>query len=160
MIGMSLICLLFATPIHASAGGQNVEETMLCCGADNTTVVLELWKPSQFGVDLHCLNASFASQMMACAPQGGWGLGRDDDMVELVDVTNDWNTAHNHEEGKVIASAGKRGVRFTAHAGKGISSNMLYRWKFVLERSSGKATWFGTDGNSVAYECETVVRNY
>jgi len=159
MIRMSFFCLLVAAPIHALASGQNVEETMLCQGTDNTTIALELWRPSQFEVDLHCLNASFSSQMTACAPQGGWGLGRDADMVELVDVTNDWNTAHNHEAGKVIASAGKRGVRFTAHAGKGISSNMLYRWKFVLERSSGKATWFGTDGNNVAYECETVGRN-
>ena len=154
MIRTSLAALIFATSTHASTSGQNVEETVLCRGVDDTTIVIELWKPSQFGVALHCLNASFSSQMIACAPHGGWGLGSDDDMGELVDVTNDWNTAHKHEAGKVIASAGNRSVRFNAHAGKGISSNILYRWKFVLENSSGKATWFGKDGSNVAYECE------
>ena len=151
---MSLVCFLAVAPILASANDQNVEEMMLCRGTDGTTIALELWKPSQFGVALHCLHASFSTDMMACAPQGGWGLGSDDDMAELVDVTNDWKTAHNHEAGKVIASAGKRGVYFNAHAGKGISSNLIYRWKFALERNSGRATWFGSDGNRIAYECE------
>ena len=150
----SLICFLAVVPIYASASGQNVEEKILCRGADDTTVVLELWKPSQFGVALHCLHASFSAEMMACAPHGGWGLGSDDDMAELIDVTNDWNTAHNHEAGKVIASAGKRGVYFNAHAGKGISSNLIYRWKFAFERSSCRATWYGNDGNKVAYDCK------
>ena len=151
---LSLICLLAVFPIFASASSQNIEETMLCLGADDTTVVLELWKPSQYGVALHCLHASFLSDMTACAPHGGWGLGSDEDMTELVEVTNDWKTAHTHEAGKVIASAGKRGVHFNAHAGKGISSNKVYRWKFSLERRSGRATWFGKDGNKVAYDCE------
>lgn len=150
---IGLVCLLAAAPIFASASSQNAEEMMLCQGADGTTIMLELWKPSQFGIALHCLNASFSPEMMACAPHGGWGLGRDDDMVELVDVTNDWKTAHNHEAGKVIASAGKRGVLFTAYAGKGISSNLIYRWKFAVERSSGDAIWFGKDGHKTAYEC-------
>ena len=151
---IGLACLLAAAPIYASASGQNIEEKMLCLGADDTTIMLELWKPSQFGVDLHCLHASFSAQMIACAPHGGWGLGSDDDMAELVDVTNDWNTAHTHEAGKVIASAGKRGVHFNAHAGRGISSNLVYRWKFALERSSGKATWYRNDGKKIAYDCE------
>jgi len=151
---LCLICLLAAVPTYASAIGPNVEERMICRGTDDTTIVLELWKPSQFGVALHCLHASFSADMMACAPHGGWGLGRDDDMVELVEVTNDWNTAHNHEAAKVIASAGKRGVYFNAHVGKGISSNLLYRWKFALERRSGRATWFGDDGSKVAYDCD------
>lgn len=154
MIKMCLICLLVTAPIYASASSKNAEETVFCRGADDTTIVLELWKPSQFDVVLHCLQASFSAEMMACAPQGGWGLGSDDDMAELVDVTNDWNTAHNHEAGKVIASAGKRGAHFNAHAGKGISSNQIYRWKFAFERSSGKATWSDNDGNKIAYDCE------
>ena len=151
---MSLICLLATVPICSSASGQEVEEMMICRGADDVTIVLELWKPSQFGVALHCLHASFSAEMMACAPQGGWGLGSNEDMAELVDVTNDWKTAHNHDAGKVIASAGKRGVRFRSRAGKGISSNLIYRWKFAFERSSGRATWFGNDGSKVAYECQ------
>ena len=150
----SLICFLAVVPIYASASAQNVEEKFLCRGVDDTTIVLELWKPSQFGVALHCLHASFSAEMFACAPHGGWGLGSDDNMAELVDVTNDWNTAHNHEAGKVIASAGKRGVYFNAHAGKGISSNLIYKWKFAFERRSGSATWYGNDGNKVAYDCK------
>lgn len=150
---ISLVCLLAAVPFYASASAQNVEEKMLCQGADGTTIILELWKPSQFGIALHCLNASFSPQMIACAPQGGWGLGTDDDMLELVEVTNDWKTAHNHEAGKVIASAGKRGVHFNAHTGKGISSNLLYRWKFAVERNTGEATWFENDGHKVTYDC-------
>jgi len=124
---MSLVCLLAVAPIYASASDQGIEEMMLCHGADDNTIVLELWKPSEFGVTLHCLHASFSAEMMACAQQGGWGLGRSDDMGELVEVTNDWNTAHNHKAGKVIASAGERGVLFTAQTGKGISSNLIYR---------------------------------
>ncbi len=75
-------------------------------------------------------------------------------MGEMFDVTNDWKLPQNMRREKIIASAGNRSVRFSAHAGKRISSNILYRWKFVLENSSGKATWFGKDGNNVAYECE------
>lgn len=151
---MSLICLIAAIPICASASGKSDEETVFCQGADDTTIVLELWKSSKFGVAQHCLQASFSAEMTACAPQGGWGLGSDNDMTELVDLTNDWNTAHNHEAGKVIASAGKRGVQFIAHAGKGIGSNLVYRWKFAFKRSSGKATWYENDGTKVAYNCE------
>lgn len=152
---MSLFCLLAAFPTCVLASSQNIEETILCRGVDNTTIVLELWKPSQYDIPLHCLHASFSADMMACAPHGGWGLGSDDDMADLVEVTNDWNTAHKHETGKVIASAGKRGVHFNAHAGKGISSNKFYRWKFALERNSGKAIWYGNDGTQVAYDCES-----
>jgi hypothetical protein len=154
MIKMSLFCLIAAIPFYASASGQNDEETVLCKGSDDTTIVLELWKPSQFGVVQHCLQASFSAEMMACAPHGGWGLGSDNDMTELVDLTNDWNTAHNHETGKVIASAGKRGVHFIAHAGKGIASNLIYKWKFAFERSTGRATWYANDGSKVSYNCE------
>ena len=74
-------------------------------------------------------------------------------MAQLVKLTNDWSTAHNHEMGKVAASAGKRGARFIAHVGKGISSNLSYEWKFVYESGSGKATWFRNDGSKVAYDC-------
>lgn len=150
----SLIYLLAVIPIYAYASAQSAEEAVTCRGADDTTIVLELWKPSQFGVALHCLHASFSPAMIACAPQGGWGLGSDSDMADLVDVTNDWNTAHNHEAGKVMASVGKRGAYFTAGAGKGISSNLIYRWKFAYERSTGRATWYYEDGNKVAYDCE------
>ena len=94
--------------------------------------------------------------MKACAPHGGWGLGSDEDMTDLVEVTNDWKTAHNHEAGKVIASAGKRGAHFNAHVGKGISSNKVYRWKFALERLSGTAIWFENDGKKVAYDCKVL----
>lgn len=154
MSRISLICLLAAAPFVASASGHTPQETISCQGADDTTVVLELWKPSQFGVTIHCLNASFAPEMTACAPQGGWGLGSDANMTELVNVTNDWNTAHMHGAGKVIASAGKRGVHFTAHVGKGISSNLMYDWKFAYDRRAGRATWYGSDGTRVAYTCE------
>ena len=44
---ISLVCLLAAVPFYASASAQNVEEKMLCQGADETTIILELWKPSQ-----------------------------------------------------------------------------------------------------------------
>ena len=151
---ISLICLLATVPFVASASAQTAEGTITCQGADNTTVVLDLWKPAPFDVPIHCLTASFAPEMVACAPQGGWGLGRDAAMTELVDVTNDWNTAHMHEAGKVIASAGKRGVHFTAHVGKGISSNLMYDWKFAYNRRAGRATWYGSDGTRVAYTCE------
>lgn len=152
---ISLICLLAATPFVASASGQNAQTTISCQGADDTTVVLDLWKPSPFGVAIHCLDASFAPEMVACAPEGGWGLGSDASMTELVDVTNDWNTAHKHEAGKVIASAGKRGVRLTAHVGTGISSNLMFEWKFAYDSRSGQATWYGNDGTRIAYTCET-----
>jgi len=151
---ISLFCLIAALPIHASASGQNDEETVFCQGLDDNTIVLELWKPSQSGVAQHCLQASFSIEMIVCAPHGGWGLSSDNDMTELVDLTNDWNTAHNHEAGKVIASAGKRGVRFIAHAGKGIASNLMYKWKFAFDRNSGKATWSERDGTNVSYNCE------
>jgi hypothetical protein len=151
---MSLFYLIAAIPFCASASGQIEEEKVFCQGADDTTIVLELWKTSQSGVVQHCLQASFAPEMMACAPQGGWGLGSDDDMSELIEVTNDWNTAHSHEAGKVIASAGKRGVHFLGHAGKGIGSNLIYRWKFAFEKNSGRGTWYETDGTKVAYKCE------
>ncbi len=151
---MSLICVIAAIPIYASASGQNDEETVFCQGVDDNTIVLELWKPSQTSVAHHCLQASFSAEMMACAPQGGWGLGSDNDMTELVDLTNDWNTAHKHEAGKVIASAGKRGVHFIAHAGKGIGSNLIYKWKFAFDRSSGRASWYENDGTKVSYNCE------
>ncbi len=152
----SLICLLTAAPICASASGQGLEEILFCRGADGNTIVVELWQPSEYGTPLHCLHASFSTGMTACAPQGGWGLGSNDDLAELVDVTNDWKTAHNHGAGKVIASAGKRGVRFTAHIGIGISSNLSYEWKFSMEKKSGEATWFGHDGRNTAYRCETL----
>lgn len=151
---LSLICLLAALPICATAGDRNKEEMVFCHGSDNTTIVIELWKPSQYGVALHCLHASFSTDMTACAPNGGWGLGSNDDMANLVEVTNDWSTAHNHEAGKVTASAGSRGVRFNAQIGKGVGSNLSFRWKFAMERRSGEAIWFGNDGHQVKYECE------
>lgn len=151
---MRLICLFAALPIYALASEPYDEETVLCQGMDDTTIVLELWKPSPSNVAQHCLLASFAPEMKACAPQGGWGLGSDDDMTELLGLSNDWNTAHNHEAGKVIASAGKRGARFIAHAGKGIASNLVYRWKFAFERKTERATWYRQDGTTVTYNCE------
>lgn len=151
---LSLFFFLATAPIYALASGQNVDEKVLCRGMDDSIIVLELWRPSQFGVALHCLHASFSPEMVACAPQGGWGLGSDDDMAELIGVTNDWKTAHNHEAGKVMASVGKRGVYFNAHSGEGIGNKLNYRWKFALERSSGQATWFGNDGKKVEYICD------
>lgn len=153
---MNLICLLAAIPFNVSAGGQNEQETVFCRGPSGNTIVLELWKPSQSGVAQHCLQASFSTAMIACAPHGGWGLGRDNDMTELVGLTNDWNTAHSHEAGKVIASAGKRGVHFLAHIGKGIASNRVYNWKFAFERGSGNGTWYENDGTKVSYSCEVL----
>jgi len=151
-----LICLLAAASICTPASGQGVEETLICRGEDNTTIVIELWKPSRYETPLHCLRASFATDMQACAPQGGWGLGSNGAFTELVGVTNDWKTAHSHEAGKVIASAGNRGVRFNAHIGMGISSNLSYEWKFAMEKKTGKATWFGHDGHKTAFRCETM----
>ena len=149
-----LISLLATVPLIASAGEQNAEELILCRGADDSTIVLELWKPSDFGVPVHCLRASFAESMTACAPNGGWGLGSDDNMSKLINAVNDWKTAHKHEAGKVAASAGTRGVRFVAQTGVGVGSNLSYKWKFSLIRRTGKATWYNQDGQQQAYECE------
>lgn len=150
----NLFSLLAAIPLIASAGERNAEELIICRGADDSTIVLDLWKPSDSGVPLHCLHASFSATMTACAPNGGWGLGSDDNMTKLVGAVNDWETAHNHEAGKVAASAGTRGVRFIAHSGVGVGNNLNYKWKFSLVRSSSKATWFSQDGRKLAYDCE------
>jgi hypothetical protein len=150
----SFFSLLAAIPIIASANERNAEELILCLGTDDSTIAVELWKPTSSGVTLHCLYASFSSNMTACAPNGGWGLGSDDNMTTLVDAVNDWETAHNHEAGKVAASAGTRGVRFIAHSGVGVGNNLNYIWKFSLESSSGRATWYTQDGGKLAYACE------
>jgi len=156
MSKISVFCLLAALPTCALSDAQNAEETILCRGVDESTIVLELWMPSAQDTPMHCLRASFATDMKACAAQGGWGLGSNDDMAQLVRVTNDWSTAHNHEMGKVAASAGKRGVRFYGYVGKGISSNLNYAWKFAWEISSGKAAWFAGDGQKTEYQCEVM----
>ncbi len=151
-----LFSLLAAATFCTPASGQGVQEMLVCNGENDATIVVELWRPSEFKTPIHCLQASFSMDMKACAPQGGWGLGSDDDLTGLVDVTNDWKTAHNHEAGKVIASAGNRGVRFNAHIGKGIGSNLSYEWKFALEKKSGKATWFEHDGRKTAFNCQSM----
>ena len=146
--------MLVAVPLIAFASDQNAEELFLCRGDDDSTIAIETWKPSEFEPPVHCVQVSFLPDMTACAPNGGWGLGIDDNLTKLIEVTNDWSTAHKHETGKVAASVGTRGVRFVAFHGVGIGSNVNYQWKFVMARNSGKAKWHSQGDKEIAYDCE------
>ena len=146
-----LVCLLAAIPISALGDTQNAQELILCHGEDESTIAVELWKPSQYDVPIHCIRADFIIDTISCAPNGGWGLNSPTAATEF---TNDWKTAHNHQASKVTATAGKRGVRFNAQVGEGVGNNLSYEWKFSLERRTGKAVWFTNDGQKFLYVCE------
>lgn len=147
---------LAAFPAASSALTAPDAEMMLCAGTGDSTLLVELWKPSDFDQPVHCLQAAFIADITACAPQGGWGLSSDRRDADLVDVTNDWKTAHKHQAGKVTAVAGQRGVRFIAHRGIGIASNLSYEWKFSVDRRTGEAIWFDADGQKTRFTCEVL----
>lgn len=151
MKSVFLACLLAAIPISVSGGNRGSHELVLCRGDDESTIVVELWKPSEYDVPLHCIRADFLIDTVSCAPNGGWGLNS---TAAATEFTNDWKTAHNHQASKVTATAGKRGVRFNAQQGEGVGNNLSYEWKFTLERRTGKAAWSTKDGHKFLYVCE------
>ena len=151
-----MTCALATIPAVGFALTATDAQMMLCSGADDNTVLVELWKPSDFDQPVHCVQAAFIADMTACAPQGGWGLSSDRRDAELIEVTNDWKTAHKHQAGKVTAVAGTRGVRFNAQRGIGIGSNLSYEWKFSVDRRTGEAFWFSADGSKTRFDCEVL----
>ncbi|UWQ13270.1 hypothetical protein K3556_09885 [Aliiroseovarius sp. M344] len=150
---MILAGVMAAVPLSILAQAEKPAEVILCRGEAGDTVTVELWTPSQFDQPLHCIRADFIAEAAVCAPHGGWGLSSDAAVPELVEVTNDWKTAHTHQAGKVTAIEGAKAVRFNAQYGVGIGSNLSYEWKFTLDRRTGSATWFTKDGEKFTYDC-------
>lgn len=151
MKSVILVCLFAAIPISASGRDREAQELILCRGDSESTIVVELWKPSHYDVPLHCIRADFLIDTVSCAPHGGWGLNS---ATAATEFTNDWKTAHSHQASKVTAIAGKRGVRFNAQQGEGVGSNLSFEWKFTLERRTGRAAWSTKDGQKFLYVCE------
>ena len=139
--------------LPCAAQAQTAVERIICSGEAGDTVALELWAPSQFDEPLHCIQASYLGDAVACAPNGGWGLNGSDAPPTLVEITSDWKTAHTHASSKVTAIAGPKAVRFNAQHGVGIGSNLSYEWKFTLDRRTGQATWFTNKGDRFVYTC-------
>lgn len=146
-----LICVLAALPTLVSAQGQ---EMISCSNQDGNSIVLELWSPSSFGENLHCLNADFMAGAEICSPDGGWGLNGDDDWQTLVSVTNEWKAAYKHRSSKVTAISGPKAVIFNAQLGEGLGNNLSYAWKFRLDRRNSSGTWYTGDGLQITYSCD------
>ena len=149
-----LCCLLAAIPVAAFAANAADQETLLCHGEGGSTILVELWKPSEFDGPVHCVRTDGMNAITACAPQGGWGLSSGAAGTDLIEITNDWKTAHKHQAGKLTAVAGVRGIRFNAQHGVGVGSNLSYEWKFSIDRGTGEATWFASDGTKTRFTCE------
>ena len=152
LLNLAGYCLA-ASFLPCATQAQSAEERIICIGEAGDTVTVELWTPSQFAEPLHCIRADYTPEDAVCAPNGGWGLSSDAVVPELVDITSDWKTAHTHLAGKVTAISGPKAVLFNAQHGVGVGSNLIYEWKFTLDRRTGRATWFTKDGDKFLYAC-------
>ena len=100
------IAMLWCAPSFAE---EPQEQILLQCALEKGEVFsIELWKDSEFGEKLHCVNGGRNDfELVPCAPDGGCGLS----WKSLEAVTLAWQEAVDHQGGVFFCDSPANRIR-------------------------------------------------
>jgi hypothetical protein len=137
------------------AVSQEAPVALDCLTEDGRAFRLELWQPSEFGTELHCVRGVDLGIVTGCAPQGGWGLTDPALPGELAGVALRPRGALV-PGGKFFAHVGPSEFVASALVGAGlplaleVHGDTFWRMRMVL--ASGEGRMFDREG-SVGFRC-------
>lgn len=129
-----------------------------CTAEGHEPIWIDLWTPSEFG-PLHCVRGDFATDLTPCAPNGGWGLSAGTGRAKLVDVTQNWETAHNHWAGKMAAHLSPTHFSASAKFGEGLTDTDP-EWGIKVSRKDGQGLLFFPQNITLNMSCTEVMRKW
>ena len=144
-------CISFAVPLFSASANYAGESRLISCiSKSNHEITIELYKPSEFGVPLHCVSAPFLRDLTACSPNKGWGLSRGTGLADLEEITTDWKYAHSHLDGKFRAALSAKTFSAAASYGTGLPNtehiNGKTNWVMKVDRITGEG-WIYAEEN-------------
>lgn len=152
MRAFAIIVMLAILPLGVLAQSRAV---VVVCLADRAPpITLDMWRPSAFGVEMHCIDAAFIAKLVPCAPEGGYGMSSEDGGL-LRGITTIETEAFANVGGLTYVRIAPLTIEFWTGKSLGTGETPARDWTYTIDRISGAAL-LQQDGLRTVYTCGVV----